>query len=456
MERQRVFDSYLLPKLLEEYKISQSAAKTIRTVLVKKGIVRDDPYNYDSKISEIQIPPEEQFTETEKPQVIGGRLAQYEAMLDYLSNYYTFNCDFLTTEKISKLVALNRSFTWEAFSTTSTRVNTKGLADLVSTLRTGNDPLSISIVNDALSQLNKSATAITKTLKTLTDFHKERYKAAVRKLVMPGAIINPATLTTNTREAVAEIKRSFAVNMKGQPFYNELIEEILKEDFSPDHAVLQEELLARLSANQAAASKNAKQETLKPVLLDGIRILGAFSPQLDELAIKISENNHTLLSAEHGFWEKLAALFRKAFNIPEKPQSVQITTVDPVTQTGKRETIDIPSFVDDIKHRSRLYTGFALKTSPAYQKIEAMEEPEILDLLTRHIAELNMLLKQGAGLDNYFKQTVSQMDRDRIRGLRVEISGLRNNLVKANQCRAEYASQLEEQQQLKKLGITNV
>jgi len=46
--------------------------------------------------------------------------------------------------------------------------------------------------------------------------------------------------------------------------------------------------------------------------------------------------------------------------------------------------------------------------------------------------------------------------RERIRGIKVEISAIRNNLVKANQCRAEYASQVEELQQLKKLGITNV
>ncbi len=456
MERQRMFDSFYLPKLQEEYRISQSAAKTIRTVLIKKGIVHDDPYKYDSKITEIQIPPEEHFTETEKAMVIGGRLAQYEAMLDYMNNYYSFTCDFLTTDRIGKLVNLNRSFSWESFSTTSTRVNTKGLADLVYTLRAGNDPLSSSIVNDALSQLSKSSASITKILKSLTDFHRERYKVAVRKLVLPGAIINPATLTTNTREAVAEIKRSFAINMKGQPFYNELIEEILKEDYSPDHAVLQQELLGRLAVTQPDTAKNVKNESLKPVLLDGIRILGAVSPQLDELAAKVADNHHTIVTADRGFFEKLAAMLRKAFNIAEKNQDIQITTVDPVTQTGKRETIDVQSFVEDIRHRSRLYTGFALKSSPAYQKIEATEESAILDLLTRHIAELNVLLKQCAGLDNYFKQTVSAMDRERIRGIKVEISALRNNLVKANQCRAEYAAQLEEQQQLKKLGITNV
>lgn len=456
LERQKMFDSFLLPKLHEEYRISQGAAKTIRTVLVKKGVVHDDPYKYDSKIAEIQIPPEDAFTDTEKAAVVGRRLSQYEAMLDYMSNYYTFTCDFLTTERIGKLVALNRTFMWESFSTTSTRVNTKGLAELVSNLRSGNDPLSISIVNDSLTQLAKSSAAVTKTLKSLTDFHRERYKVAVRKLVLPGAMIQPETLATNMKDAVAEIKRSFAINMKGQPFYNELIEEVLKEDFSPDHAVLQEELLGRLAVTHTDSSKSAKQESLKPMLMDGIRILGGVSPQLDELAIKIAENFHTLKSADHGFFEKVLELFRKAFNVPEREEAIQITTVDPITQTGKRESLDVPAFLEDIRHRSRVYTGFSLKTSPAYQKIEALEEAGVLDLLTRHIAEINVLLKQCAGLDNYFKQNVAPIDRERIRGIKVEISAVRNSLVKANQSRAEYAALLEEQQQLKKLGITNV
>jgi hypothetical protein len=85
-----------------------------------------------------------------------------------------------------------------------------------------------------------------------------------------------------------------------------------------------------------------------------------------------------------------------------------------------------------------------------------MDEKQILDLLTRHVAELGNILKECAGLDEYFKQTASPELRERVRGIKVEIAAIRNSLVKANQCRAEYASQVEEQQQLKKLGITNV
>jgi len=452
-ERQHLFDSFLLPKLQEELHISQSAAKTIQTVLIKKGVLHDDPYNYDSKITEIQIPPEDPYTEAEKPGIIGRRLAQYEAMLDFLNNYYLFTCDFLNTDRIGKLVALNRTFNWESFSTTSNRVNTKGLADLVNNIRTGTDPLSISIINDSLTQLSKSSIAQTKALKGLTEFHRERYKIAVRKLVMPGIAINPEAGTT---AAIKDIKRSFSVSMKEQPFYTELIEEILKEDYSPDHAVLQQELLAKLSVTKPGNGKAAMSANLKNVLLDGLRTIGSASPQLDEICQKLQENQHLLDNMEKGFFQKLSKALRKAFNRPEEEQEIAISNVDPVTQATKRENILFTKFIEEVKRRSRVYTGFTVRASASFQKIEAMEDALILDLLTRNVAELSNLLKQLAGVDEYFKQTAPSELRERVRGIKVELSAIRNNLVKANQCRAEYASQVEEQQQLKKLGITNV
>ena len=454
-ERQKLLDAILLPKMHEEYRIAHSAIKTVKTVLVKQGFVYDDPYKYDSKAEEIEIPETEDFGNDKKSAILGGRIAEYEAMLDFLCNSYQFTCDFINTDRISLLVRLNQVFSWESFSPTSTNPNTRALAEVISTLRSGTDPLSISIVNDALSQLSKTSLSITRTLKSLTDFHRERYKIAVRRLVMPGVIVNPDKLTGSVTTVIKEIKQSFAISMKGQPFYTELIEEILKEDYSPDHAVLQQQLLTRLAVSKKAESGATVEQTLKPVLLDGIRTLGSASPQLDEIVNKLSENMRVLQSSEKGFLEKLAQLFRKAFNLKETEESITITTMDPLTQATKRETVNFNALLESIRHRSRVLTGFTVKQSAAYQKIEMMEEQQILDLLTRHIAELHTVLKQCGGLDAYFKQSISAENRGKIRGVKVEISAIRNNLVKANQCRAEYAAQVEEQQQLKKLGITN-
>ena len=126
--------------------------------------------------------------------------------------------------------------------------------------------------------------------------------------------------------------------MKGQPFYTELIEEILKEDYSPDHAVLQQQLLTRIAVSKKTESGTPEDQSLKPVLLDGIRTLGAVSPQLDEIVDKLTENRNILLSSEKGLFEKIARLVRKAFNLKEEEETIAITTVDPISQyeTGNR------------------------------------------------------------------------------------------------------------------------
>lgn len=457
LERQQLFDSVFLPKLLEEYRICQSATKTLLTVFIKKGIFHDDPYKYDSKITDIEVPSDDPFADAERAAMVGRRLSQYEGMLDYMGNYYRFTCDFLTTERINKLVAFGKSFMWEAFSTTSSKPNTKALADLATTIRNGNDPLSISIVNDSLNQLAKSSASIMKTLKNLTDFHRERYKAAVRKLVLPGVQIRPESVSAGagTGEAVREIKKSFALNMREYPFYSELIAEIVNEDYSPDKERLRAEVLARISGGKPEAAKAVQGESLKATLLNGMRTLGGVSPQLEQIAKKLQENQAAIVGTEKSFMEKLVAAFRKAFNMPEETREIVINSVDPVTQTTKRESIDFNPFIEDLRRRARVYTGFTVRTSPAWQKIESLQEQQILDLLTRYVAELNGLLKQCVGLDDYFKQTAQSEIRDHIHGIKVEISAIRTTLVKANQYRAEYTSQVEEQQQLRKLGITN-
>ncbi|HHU35803.1 MAG TPA: hypothetical protein GXZ47_01100 [Treponema sp.] len=455
-ERQKLFDSFLLPKMQEDYRIAHSAVKTVRTVLIKKGFIYDDPYKYDSKTEEIIVPSDEDFGIDKKGSIIGSRLSEYEAMLDFLNNSYTFSCDFLTTERVSLIVGLNRVFYWESFSPTSTHPNTKTLAEILISLRSGTDPLSISIVNDALSQLSKTSLSITRTLKGLTEFHRERYKVAVRKFVMPGVIVNPEKITGNITTIIKDIKKSFAITMKGEPFYTELIEEIIKEDYSPDHAVLQQQLLTRLAVSKKSDSGKKDSQDFKLVLLDGVRTLGGASPQLDEIVGKLAENQGILQSSEKSFFEKLGLLFRKAFNITKEEHPIPIMSIDPITQASKRELVDFSVLMESIKQRSRILTGFTLKSSTTFQKIEIMEEQQILDLLTRHIAEINNMIKLCTGLDIYFKQAASPDNRDKIRGIKVELSAIRNNLVKANQCRAEYTAQVEELQQLKKLGITDV
>ena len=65
--------------------------------------------------------------------------------------------------------------------------------------------------------------------------------------------------------------------------------------------------------------------------------------------------------------------------------------MDPISQATKREIVDFLPFVEGIRHRSRILTGFTVKTSAAYQKIEMMDEQQILDLWEETPGEIKTL-----------------------------------------------------------------
>ena len=71
-----------------------------------KGLISEDPYKYEQKISEITPPPTEQVLESDKINKISQRLSMYDSQLDFLNHFYQFSTDFITIARIKKLIML--------------------------------------------------------------------------------------------------------------------------------------------------------------------------------------------------------------------------------------------------------------------------------------------------------------------------------------------------------------
>ena len=102
------------------------------------------------------------------------------------------------------------------------------------------------------------------------------------------------------------------------------------------------------------------------------------------------------------------------------------------------------------------YNSFATRQTPGYQKIESESEAQILAFLTKQLSECQQLLSILAAYDKFFKNAVQPINRNRVKGMSMELTSIKNTLVKTNQRKAEYSAYMEEQQQMKKLGITDV
>lgn len=447
------YDREELPALLEQYRLLHTCVKNIFDFLVKKSLITPDPYKLDNKISDIKAPDNSPFNENERSLTIGMRFSNYESTVDFLCNYYKFSISNLTLGNIKKLVDLNNAFAWNQFTPNSAKPNTRGLAELVLRARQNLDTLTQSMVTDSLSKASRALSEITRILKELTDFQKENYKAQVRKNVFHSASYDAKAASESPAAEMAQIKKNFAAAMGKTPFYNELIDEIIQEDTAPNKDALQQALLTKLNVAEKADKKKKKEIDTKDMIMGALRVLGALPPQLEAVSQKLDENHEILESEHNSLGDKIKRLIRKAFNLPSPPCFYNIVVGD--GETKRREKLNFQQFSTELATRSRRYASCASKDSQVYANIAAQKEEKILEFVTSQLADCNKVIKVLAGLDDFFKQAAAPSNKSKIKGIKMEITSIKNCVVKANQVRAEYAAYVEEEAQMRKLGITN-
>ncbi|MEE0134248.1 MAG: hypothetical protein U0I22_10685 [Treponema sp.] len=448
------FDSNVMVEMLDNYRVLYSAANNVMGLLLQKGLITPDPYKLDKKISDVVIPEEVEFAESGRSQVMGIRLSDYERVLDFLCNYFKFSAANMTLPRIKKLIGLNNSFQWGGLSVASKHPNTKALADLLTNIRQGTDTMATGSINGAVSAASKAIVDINSALKESSDLQRELYKVEVRKNV-----IAHASFTWEKGEPISEVvqrvKRLFPSVMGRQPFYPELVEEIAQESIGPASIQKQQDLLARLKVVHQTKTRKKIQLNTKTLIMDAVRNLAGMAPQLEGVSLKLRENSALLQTQNDSPWEKFKRAFRKAFGL--KPPAIEYTIpiADAMTKTSTTEKINFNKSLADIAKRMNLYGALASRESPTYQKMEAQTEAEIYSFLTKQLAECQQMLLLLLGYDKFFKNEVQGPNKSKVKGLTMETTSIKNTMVKTNQRKAEYAAYVEEQAQMKKLGIVD-
>ena len=448
------YDTDELPRILESYRLLHTCVKVIFDFLVKKAMITPDPYKLDKKISDIKAPESEQFVENERSVIMGMRFSDYESTLDFLCNYYKFSVSQLSLANIKKLVDLNNSITWNAFSGNSNKINTRVLATMVFSAKQSCDPLTASMLTDNLSKASHAMTNINSALKEYTEFQKEWYKGQIRRNVILNPNFDANKAMTDAASEMQQIKKHFASGMGKVPFYNELIEEIIHEDQGEQKEELQKKLLAKLNVEKESEKKTTKKIDTKALIMTALQVLASTPPQIAQIIQKIQEN-HDLLESEHNsLMDKIKRAFRKAFGIQEKPLFYNVTIVEQTTGTKRVEKINYQTFMTDLATKARRFGAIAQPNSPGYKKINSMPEEKIAEFMANQISECNHLIVILNALDDFFKTTAAPSNKSKVRGLKIDITTLKNSIVKANQQRVEYTSYIEEEAQMKKLGIS--
>jgi hypothetical protein len=435
-----------LPRMKEEFRVYQTAYSALYNLLLKKHLVEVDPYKNEVKIGELAVPETGSFTDAGRKEQLSSRLSNYDSQLDFLVNFYQFSVDFLTLEKIKCILGLVRYIDWPHLSNNSDFPNTKVTAEMLNQLRPNTDPMSGSIINESLASLSKSTGNILTYLRELTEYKKEEYKFDVRTKVM--SLVPPSEANqTNS------IKRKFTAAMPGQPFYPDLIEDIIRED-AKNGKPLRDKVLKILEVPDTKPKIVKPTVSYKAILMDGLAAIGSSGSTFTEIIPKMDENEAILENKKKGFFEKIKQVIWQILNKNPDPIIYNVSYIDPAKGTPVKDEVDFFNLRAEIDRKSRVLTALASRGGAAQAKLETMDENQLLGMLDRNIREVQIIHKTLSALDEFFKLEADKDDRDKIKGIKPELVTIKNAIVRANQKRYEYTAQKEEEEQLKRLGIS--
>jgi len=229
------------------------------------------------------------------------------------------------------------------------------------------------------------------------------------------------------------------------------MEEIIKEDYSGNSVDLRDAILNSLMVKEDKPKAAKAAVNYKQILLDGIIVIGGASASFAEITAKLSDNQSVMENRKKSFFETIKELIRQITNAEPEEVIYNIEKLDETKGVPVKERIYFYQFVDDLDKKIKILNSFV--RGPAYQKLSAMTEEQVIGYLDKNIREVMSLHKTLGALDEFFKTNVVAVDREKIKGIKPELSALKNTFVKANQLLYEYSAQKEQEEQMKNLGV---
>jgi hypothetical protein len=442
-----------LDKLKDEFRSYHSAFAIIYDILLKKGSIQPDPYKHEAKMGEIQVPPVDDIPENERINQISIRLSNFDNQLDFLVNFYSVSADFLSLERIKRISGLIKYINWSSQTSSSVSPNTRIVMALLNEIKTGTDTMSISMISESQSRLVKAAAAIMQILKTVMEYQKLLYKKDIQLKITNTLSINFDNAYARRNDISNQIKRKFPSEMPGVPFYPDLIEEVIKELDPKDGPPLRAAILKSLEVPQKKEDKKKEPVSYKPFLIDGLRSLGGSAISLGEILQKFNDNNDAFANVKKTLGQRIKEIIREMLNKEPEPVLYDIQYVDTARGTTVKDKVNYIQLQQDLERRIRILTAFSMRGTSS-GKLDAMEETQLLEILNKNLKDLQTIHKTLTALDDCFKLTAVQEIKDKIKGVKPELSAIKNVIIAANQKRYEYSSMKEEEEQLRKIGIS--
>lgn len=452
-QRAQRLQSQEIVNLKEELRIYHSAFEGLTDFLYRNAIVSEDPYGQEHKISSVEAPENSRVTENEKEHKLSSRLSFYNAMLDYVNNYYQFSVVILNIPELKRLSEMVNFWQWSQLSPNSTHYTTQLLGQFVQKLKGNVESMAGSIVKENLNQLIRSQRKIASYLKTIGAYQRELYKLRVRQNLTDNMGI-PRIEPHQANGIVSKVKDAYKSTDMREPFYSELVRELIEEDYTESGNQTREQKLQNLGEKESQKKTREKRDdSAKKALLESVHSIARASRHLEEAVTKLQDTSEAYESRKRGLWTRIKRWLEKTAQGSAKKLVYHISYADITTSARHTEEIEFNKLMTEISAKARQLAGIQTPNSRAAARIEGASEEQIIAYLTKTIEQVQMFHRSLNSLDQFFKANMPPEQKARLRGIKIELSSIRGAIQEANQFRHEYVSKQEEVQQMKKLGV---
>lgn len=447
-------ENTVIPRLKEHYRRIRSNFEAMYTVIKKKGLIKDDPYNYEERLSDLDVPDDLPMLDSERDKELGIRLGKYKTRIEYLTDYADYSLDSLSLRKLKLLVKFSRFLNWSGMSEASTRPTTRAFAELLGKIKRSTDQFSINVVKDGQEQLNKVQNALTTDLKRISIYKKEEYKYAIRTEVLPHMRIPDVLDRGQYENAAQQVRKILPRYLPGVPFARDLVLEIFSENDPETGPPARSALLDALAIAEKPKESAKKGPDPRVPLWEGARTLAGSSRPMEDVVKKLNDNLVVFESRKLSFGEVMRRVWDRLRGKDAETHTFEIEYIDETTNARTTESLPFEQFLSNVMRRVRIYNGILSKGGPGWAKLQSTGEEELLDFLTKEFRTMIEMVRRFESLDTFFQSEVPREQRSQLRGTNAEVVMIRDGITRARKKVHEYVAKKEEADQLKKLGIS--
>jgi hypothetical protein len=422
-------------------------------LFLRKGLIREDPYDYGHTAGDVGAPSDDPFLETERYDHVSRRLDALRRHLETVGTSWKLDADGLDLGKLKRLSGLVRYLPWANLSEQSQSPTARAVAQFANSIRKGTDRVTAVVVRDAVNQLAQSQRELAILVAAFAGFRRELWKAELRAMALPRVPLDRVRAETKREDLLRSLRLAVAETMPGSPFYPELAEEVLKEETSAQAEELRARLLETLSrTEEAAAASMPRREPPRPdrnALLDAVRLLARSEAEMQSALATLTVNADRLAGPTHGIAGLLHRLMDAVAGRRGKERTVDVEYLE---QDGTRhETVALAPFLEAVRRKVELLASLVDESGQALARLTATADELLLEFVERQLSDLLVMHRRMGGVNARLQaETMSGRysgRRGEAKGIRLELSAVKNFLVKASQRLHEYTARLEELRQ---------